>query len=168
MAVIASFEDACEIFSKDVLEALDSITNADAMPRLVDMIWPQEKADQVQEFLTSRALECKTTIRRASYMMAVSMLPEEDAVTILMHLEAHLVPLLGTKATALSNVVWSLQPLAKHLRQDPEADEVLDFCCDDVWTFLEFSFYPERLPDMMDHFGDLEPHGLLSTMSELF
>jgi hypothetical protein len=168
MAVIASFEDACEIFSTDVLNLIDSITSGDSRPRLVDMIWPEDKANQVQYFLDTCMLECKSTICRASYMKAVSLLPEEDAVMLLMHIESHLVPLLGTRATALSSVVWSLTALPKHFRTDSEADRVLDHVCDDAWSLLEFAFCPERRPDMQAVFDDIEAHTLLTTMAELF
>jgi hypothetical protein len=168
MAVVASFEDACEIFSPDVLNTIDAITGPQSMPRLVDMIWPIEKANEIQSKLLNTILEVKSTIRYASYMKALSMLPEEDAVTLLMHIEAHLVPLLGPKATCLSNIVWSIAALPKHFRTDSDADTVLDFLCDDAWTLLEFSFCPERRPDIQEAFEDIEPHTLLTTMAELF
>lgn len=168
MAIFASFEDACEIFSADVLSTLDSIMGPDSLPRLVDLIWPIEKANEVQNKLWGTLLECKSTVRYATYMKAVSMLPEEDSVMLLMHIEAHLVPILGPKATCLSNVVWSLAALPKHFRSDSEADAVLDFLCDDAWALLEFAFCPERRPDIQSVFEDLEPHTLLTSMAELF
>ena len=166
---IASFEDVCEVFSEDVLNQIESITSSNSMPRLVDIIWPdRDKADFIDFKLNSTILEMNGTVRRASYMKALSMLPEEDAVLLLMHIEAHLVHIMGTRATCLSNVVWSMNALPKHFRQDPEANTVLDVCCDDTWTFFEFAFFPKRCPDLDVMFEDIETGSLLTTMAELF
>lgn len=166
---VACFEDVCEVFSEDVLDLIESITSSTCVPRLVDIIWPdKDKADFIDFKLNSTILEMNGTVRRASYMKALSMLPEDDAVLLLMHIEAHLVPLMGTKATCLSNVVWSLQALPKHFRQDLEANGVLNVCCDDTWKFFEFAYFPHRCPEIHDLFHDIERGTLLTTMAELF
>jgi len=166
---IASFEDVCHVFSEDVLNQIESITSSNSVPRLVDIIWSdKEKADFIDFKLSSTILMMGSTVRRASYMKALSMLPEEDAVLLLMHIEAHLVPLMGTNATCISNVVWSLAALPKHFRTDPEANTVLDVCCDDTWTFFEFAFSPHRCQDLQIMFEDIEQGSLLTTMAELF
>lgn len=166
---IASFEDVCHVFASDVLDQIESITSSNSVPRLVDIIWSdKEKADFIDFKLNSTILMMNDTVRRASYMKAISMLPEEDAVLILMHIEAHLVPLMGIHATCISNVVWSLTALPKHLRTDPEANTVLDVCCDDTWIFFEFAFHPHRCQDLQLMFEDIEQGSLLTTMAELF
>jgi hypothetical protein len=166
---IASFEDVCHVFAEDVLDQIESITSSNTSPRLVDIIWGDKyKADFIDFKLNSTILMMNGTIRRASFMKSLSMLPEEDAVLILMHLEAHLVPLMGIKATCISNVVWSLAALPKHLRTDPEANAVLDVCCDDTWKFFEFAFAPHRCQDLSIMFEDIEQGSLLSVMAELF
>ena len=159
----------CEVFSKDVLDQIESITSSNSFPRLVDIIWPdKDKADFIDFKLNNTILELNGTIRRASYMKALSMLPEEDAVLLLIHIESHLASLMGLKVTSISNVVWSMESLPSHFRIDSEANAVLNACCDDIWTFFEFAYLPERVQDLNIMFEDIEQGSLLTTMAELF